>query len=376
MSRRRARSVIIGGLLALLAAAGVVRFSDGRETPGGGAAAPAVPAAEPPDIRLTEGPPAGFVTSVLPILTKAGCNAGACHGAATGQGGLRLSLLGYDPQADYHAITREFAGRRIDLGSPVDSLLIRKPSRRVPHKGGERIAADSADEAALLAWIGGGAGYGPANLHVTAIAVDPPDVLLAGPGRSVKLKVTATHSDGTAADVTRHALYSSNDDGIAEADEEGAVTLRRRGPATVMVRYGGQVAAARVASPLGEAEVPDGALPIANFVDEVIFAEQRRLRVPPGRLSDDAEFLRRAYLDITGRLPSVEAVREFTARPSTRAARSAVIRQLVASPEATDLWTLWLADLLRDRFQAARAGAGAGVSPLAEGAGRAGPADE
>src|SRR4051812_47332456 len=110
-----------------------------------------------------------FPTQILPILTKAGCNAGACHGAATGQGGFKLSLLGYDPQWDFETITRQFNARRLDFASPGQSLILKKATHSIRHKGGERIEKDSADYRTLLEWIGNGSPYGRRDLAVSAI---------------------------------------------------------------------------------------------------------------------------------------------------------------------------------------------------------------
>jgi len=290
----------------------------------------------------------GFPTRVLPILTKAGCNAGACHGAAIGQAGFKLSLLGYDPRTDYDTLTRELSGRRIDLASPAESLVLRKATRSIRHKGGHRIDVGSDDYRTLIAWIESGAPYGPMELRVTQIEVSPSDVLLAGPGGSVRLKVTATLSGGGREDVTSHALYDSNDEGVVEADEGGKLTVVRRGPAAVMVRYGGQVAAVRVASPFrddDDDEVPLTALTPHNFIDEKVRAELRRLRVPPAHVSDDSEFLRRTSLDVVGRLPTVAQSRAFLANADP-GKRLHLIEELVRGEDFTDLWTLRLADLL------------------------------
>jgi hypothetical protein len=286
-----------------------------------------------------------FPTRVLPILTKAGCNAGACHGAAIGQAGFKLSLLGYDPHADHNTLTRELSGRRIDVASPADSLILRKATRSIRHKGGHRIDIDSDDYRSLIAWIEAGAPYGPTDLRVIRIEVSPSDVLLSGPGQSVRLKVTATLSDGRRGDVTSHALYDSNDEGVVEADEEGRLTVVRRGPAAVMVRYGGQVAAVRVASPFREAEVLPAALTPHNFIDEKILTELRRVRVPPSPASEDSEFLRRVYLDVIGRLPTPAQSRAFLADDDA-GKRLRLIEELVRGDDFTDLWTLRLADLL------------------------------
>jgi hypothetical protein len=286
-----------------------------------------------------------FPTRVLPILTKAGCNAGACHGAGIGQAGFKLSLLGYDPHADHDTLTRELSGRRIDLASPADSLILRKATRSIRHKGGHRLDVDSDDYRTLIAWIEGGAAYGPADLRVRRIDVSPSDVLLGGPGQSVRLKVTATLSDGTRHDVTGHALYDSNDEGVVEADADGRLTVVRRGPTAVMVRYGGQVAAVRVAAPFRDAEVPGTALTSHSFIDDKVFAELRRLRVSPSPVSGDAEFLRRVYLDVIGRLPTVAQSRAFLA-DNDAGKRLRVIDELVRGDDFTDVWTLRLADLL------------------------------
>src|SRR6266496_282227 len=142
----------------------------------------------PAQARSTE---FSFATRIVPVLTKAGCNTGACHGAATGQGGFKLSLLGYDPEQDHEAITREFGGRRIDLGAPGQSLLLRKPTRQLEHEGGRRIQRDSDAYRTLVGWIAEGAPYGSRVAHVIRIEIKPAGGLLLKPARSHPLKVTA-----------------------------------------------------------------------------------------------------------------------------------------------------------------------------------------
>ncbi|HEY8749515.1 MAG TPA: DUF1549 and DUF1553 domain-containing protein [Tepidisphaeraceae bacterium] len=287
-----------------------------------------------------------FPTQILPILTKAGCNAGACHGAAIGQGGFKLSLLGYDPESDFDAITRQFGGRRVDFSFPSQSLLLRKATHAIKHKGGERIDSDSADYRAVVRWIEESAPYGRRDLKVSTIEIRPTDVLVSAPGKTIQLKVTATLSDGSVEDVTAHALYSSNDDSVAVAGEEGSVEVTRRGLTAIMVRYGGQVAAVRVGAPMGDVEVEAGSFPPQNFIDEKVWDELHRMRVPPSALCSDDEFLRRVYLDLIGRLPSANEVRSFVAQPSTTAGRRKVISELLKRPEYADLWTLRFSDLL------------------------------
>lgn len=294
-------------------------------------------------------PPQSFRTDILPILTKAGCNAGACHGAATGQGGFKLSLLGYDPEEDHDRITREFGGRRIATARAEESLLLRKPSEEVEHEGGRRLRRDSDGYEALRRWIAAGAPRGPGELHVTGITVDPADSLVRETGRKLTLRVTASLSDGSQRDVTALALYSSNDDAIAGVTKSGEITTAGRGLTSIMVRYSGQVAAARVAVPFGDAAATGGGgaeFPSHNFVDGPIGKALQRMGLPASALSTDAEFLRRVYLDVTGCLPSSEEARDFAKTPATAERRAEIIESLLAGEEFVDLWTMRLADLL------------------------------
>lgn len=297
----------------------------------------AVAAEEPPVFR----------TDVLPVLTRAGCNAGACHGAASGQGGLRLSLFGYDPESDFEHLTREFGGRRIDLARPDESLLLRKASEtKVDHEGGRKLPTESAGYAIIREWIAAGTPAGPADLRVAGIAVDPPDIFLEKAGESRQLRVTETLTDGSSRDVSKLALFTSNDDAVAEISKSGALTLTGRGLTSIMVRYGGQVAAVRVAAPLEAPGLPDDGFPAANWIDDPIRAEFVRLHISPAPLCDDAEFLRRAYLDLAGRLPDEATVRAFLIEPASPEKRLHVIDALLGSDAFVDFWTLKLADLL------------------------------
>ncbi len=295
-------------------------------------------------VRADEGLP--FRTRILPILTKAGCNAGACHGAATGQGGFKLSLLGYDAVEDYDRITRELGGRRIQVAHPEESLLLRKPSGQLEHEGGRKLPRDSDAYALLLRWINSGAPFGPPELTVKSISVFPGDNLLGGPKNTAQLRVTALLTDGSEQDVTPLALYTSNDDAIAEVSKIGEIKTVGRGLTSIMVRYSGQVAAARIAVPLSDAPVVEDDFPPVNVIDEHVRAELKRLRVPASPLSSDAEFLRRVHLDLTGRLPAPEEVRAFLSKPATAETRLQVVDTLLHSEGFTDYWTLKLADLL------------------------------
>jgi len=285
-----------------------------------------------------------FRTAILPLLTKAGCNSGACHGAATGQGGFKLSLLAYDPEEDYERITRERSGRRIDRSAPLESLLLRKPSGQIEHEGGRRLLRHSEAYETIRHWIEAGAPFGPRDLRVTRITVSPDDSFVPTTNRSLSLRVMADLSDGSREDVTSLALYSSNDDAIAEVGKQGEVRTVGRGVASIMVRYSGQVAAARIAVPFGDKEVADDEAPNTHWIDQQINAELKRLRLPHSDLSSDAEFLRRVCLDLIGRLPTLESTRDFL--PASLEKRQRLIDELLQRDEFVDLWTLRLADLL------------------------------
>jgi hypothetical protein len=287
-----------------------------------------------------------FPTRILPILTKAGCNAGSCHGAAVGQGGFKLSLLGYDPAQDHANLTREFGGRRLDVETPANSLFVRKGTDQLDHEGGRKIKRGSDAERTLLAWVAAGAPFGPADLRVTKIEVEPADSLLRASDQSVQLRVRATMSDGRSEDVTALALYSSNDDAVADVDKAGVVTTRDRGLTSIMVRYSGQAVAARIAVPFGDAEIATADFKPRNFIDERVLAELRRLRLPPSPLSDDAEFFRRVHLDLIGRLPEPDAVRAFLQEPPSEEKRRRVIASLLEREEFVDFWTLKFGDWL------------------------------
>ena len=286
-----------------------------------------------------------FPTRILPMLTKAGCNAGACHGAAVGAGGLKLSLLGYDPVQDHANLTRELAGRRLDQESPAQSLFLRKALGELDHEGGRRIKRDSEMQRTLLAWIADGAPFGPRELRVIKIEVTPSDTLLNAPGATVQLRVAAELSDGQREDVTALALYSSNDDAVAESDKSGLVTTRDRGLTSIMVRYAGQAVAARVGVPFGSDAIAADFTP-RNFIDEHITAELHRMRLPPSPLGDDAEFFRRVHLDLIGRLPEPEEARRFLDEPSSSEKRERVIASLLAREEFVDFWTMKFGDWL------------------------------
>jgi hypothetical protein len=292
--------------------------------------------------------PVSFVNDVVPVLTKAGCNAGVCHAkAGNGQNGFKLSLLGFEPQDDYEHLVKECRGRRLSPAAPENSLMLRKAAGKMPHGGGVRLDAASAGYSLVLNWIRQGAAYdGDSAPKLVAIEVQPNRASLK-PNSQQPLKALAKYSDGSERDITDIALYESNDKAMAEVTEGGLVKIRDIvGKAAVMVRYQGKVSVFNASVPLG---VPVNNLPpIKNFVDELVFANLKEIGVPPSPLCDDATFLRRVSLDIAGRLPTEEEAKAFLASQEV-GKRDQVIDTLLSSPEYADFFANKWTAMLKNR---------------------------
>jgi hypothetical protein len=288
-----------------------------------------------------------FRNHVLPLLTRAGCNAGACHGALAGKGGLKLSLRGFDPAADHFVLTRQALGRRVDRSEPARSLCLLKPTLTVPHGGGRRLDVDGPDYRLLADWIAAGA---PPprddDPRIRRLEVLPAAALLR-PGDKLQLLVRACYSDGRARDVTRWAKFQSSEDLVAAVNADGRLSVGGRGEAAVSVWYSNLVAACRVTVPLADAldarAFADSAR--SNYIDDLVLAKLRDLRIPPSSPCTDAEFIRRAYLDAGGILPTPDEVRRFLAdRDPDR--RTRLIDGLLRRPEFVDYWAYKWSDLL------------------------------
>ncbi len=266
-----------------------------------------------------------FHTDVIAALSKAGCNAGRCHGNANGRGGFKLSLRGQIPADDYLAITREGQSRRINRVQPQESLLLLKATAQVPHEGGLRFSAQAPEYAALLGWIAAGMPYQAQSAHqLQRIEVQPRSAILGVDSggensRELQLRVTAYFDDGTARDVTDMAVYEPADSGV-EVSRAGKIVRRKFGQSTVVVRYLQQQAAVEVAF-LDSAPAFNFDAPIAeNAIDAAVFRQLRRLRMNPSQLTSDTEFLRRVHLDLTGRLPTARVARRVCRQPIPRKA--------------------------------------------------------
>lgn len=301
-------------------------------------------------------PQVGFNEMVLPVISKAGCNAGACHASQHGKGGFILSVFGFDPDADHRAIFRDRMQRRVNLNSPEESLLLRKPTMDVPHGGGRRLAPGSVDYQILSAWIAAGAPAPNNNApKVTKIAVAP-SRRVGEIGMKQQLQVTATYSDGKTRDVTAWAKFDSMDDGVVAVTNQGVATAVGRGQAPVMVRFEGQAEISMNVVPFA-ASVDLAGWQNNNFVDELASAKFKELGIAPAPLCDDAAFVRRAFFDCIGTLPTIEEAAAFLDSTDPDKRKKLIDRLLgFTGDPAQDIyndmyaafWTIKWADLIRN----------------------------
>lgn len=292
-------------------------------------------------------PSMSFRNDIEPVLMRAGCNTGACHGSAQGKNGFHLTLFGYDPSADYLSLTREALGRRLNVAHPAESLMLTKPTGEVEHIGGTRFAKDSVLYGMLERWISEGAQDDPADLKtLTGIEMLPKEVVLDGEGATQQFVVMAQYSDGTDRDVTELTVLSSVDDSIVSVDERGVATAGQRGEGFLMARYGTFAVVSQaitVAKGLEPFEYKQAA---ANYIDEMIYDKYTKVRLKPAEICDDETFLRRAYVDILGVLPTVEETRGFLASEDADK-RARLIDTLLERPEFAELWAMKWAEVLR-----------------------------
>jgi hypothetical protein len=282
---------------------------------------------------------------VTALFSKLGCNGGTCHGAVRGQNGFRLSLFGADPAADRERLLREADGRRISLTDPDASLLLLKATGRAAHGGGKRLSVGSWEYELLRKWIAAGApADDAAAAQVKELRVQPAE-LVVKPGETTSLRVDAQFADGKTEDVTRFCSFQSLDPQVAIVDPNGRVEGKGVGDAAVIVRYRAHPAMMRVLVPRpGVAAFPEVAA--SNFIDQHVLDKLRRLNLPPSPVADDATFLRRVSLDITGGLPTPDEVRSFLADKNADK-RTTKIDELLKRPGHAALWTLKFCDLLK-----------------------------
>jgi hypothetical protein len=292
-----------------------------------------------------------FENDIEPLFGRFGCNSSGCHGKAEGQNGFKLSVFGFDPQADYAALVNEGRGRRLFPAAPDRSLLLLKASGRVPHGGGIRIAVGSDAYETIRGWIAAGAPVGrPDEPTIERIRVEPAERVL-DMHAGQQLRVIARYTDGREADVTHNARFQTNNEGVAAVSADGRVRAAGiPGEAAVMTSFMNEVAVCRVLVPrAGDVTFP--ILPASNFIDPLVDAKLKKLHIVPSGPADDAEYLRRVCLDVIGTLPTPAEVRTFLADRSTDK-RAKLVDVLLERPEYADFWALQWADVLRVDRQA------------------------
>lgn len=296
--------------------------------------------------------PATFTNDVMAVLSRSGCNAGACHGNLNGRGGLKLSLRGDDPEADRIALTRGQLGRRADVLTPEESLLLKKAAGQVPHEGGVRFTAKSHEYAILRDWIAGGGKPDSAGTpKPLKLAVNGTSHVLVEPADRVSVRATATFSDGSTRDVTSLLSFEMNNVGVAVVKPSGEVVREQVGETVVLARYLNLQVPIRVAFLPNRPAADLTKLPVNNDIDRLVNANLARLRITPSELSSDSVFLRRVFLDACGIVPTAAEARAFLADPSP-GKRAKLIDALLDRPEFAAFWAQKWGDLLRNEEKA------------------------
>jgi len=287
-----------------------------------------------------------FRRDVMAVVSKAGCNLGSCHGNASGKGGLKLSLRGQDPDLDWLAFTHDQGGRRVNFIQPEKSLILLKPMAALAHEGGQRFDQDSPEYAIFMRWLRDGApDSGTKAPKLTKLIVKSPAQVIVEPATETKLQATAKFADGSERDVTSLAVYEPSNM-LVKVSHDGLVRREKAGETTVLVRYLDQQVPVPLAFIPARPDFVWSDPPVGNFIDEPIFKKLRMLRMNPSELCSDAVFVRRAYLDLLGLVPGVDAAQAFIADTAPDK-RAKLIDALLLRPEFADFWALKWADLLK-----------------------------
>ena len=293
--------------------------------------------------------PISFKLDVMPVFMKAGCNQGSCHGAARGKDGFRLSLFGYDADGDHYRLTHEINGRRINLAVPEESLILEKATGKVPHTGGTRFKDDSELYQTLRRWLEAGTPQDPPNIPTpVSLELLPPNAVLDGKGTSQRVVVRAKYSDGSERDVTSLALFLSSNDSSATISPEGVVTAGDRGEAFVMARFATFTVGAQIIVLPKGLQFTFPQISEKNYIDTLVNNKLKKLRVAPSELCTDEAFLRRAYIDIIGVLPTAEEYQRFMSRTAPNK-RDLLVDELLGRKEFAELWVMKWAELLQIR---------------------------
>ncbi len=296
-----------------------------------------------------ESAPVSFYNEVMPVISKAGCNLGTCHGNANGKASFKLSLRGQDPNDDHMALTRDFFGRRIQPNDPDKSLLLLKATTDVAHEGGKRFGQDDEAYRTLRNWIAQGAPKDPDRARLQQLEVTPLEQVIVQPMDRVALKATAHFSDGSR-DVTSLAVYEPSNT-LVEVTADGLVSSTQAGETTVMVRFLDQQVPVRLAFVEARPDFVWQEAPEHNLVDTHVFAKLRNLRLNPSGLAKNTAFVRRVYLDLIGRIPNGEEAKTFVQSAEANK-RATLIDTLLEHPEFADFWALKWGDLLKNEEKA------------------------
>jgi hypothetical protein len=291
--------------------------------------------------------PVSFRNEVMAVLSRAGCNQGTCHGNLNGKGGFKLSLRGFDPAFDLASITRDALGRRIDRHRPTESLILQKPAGLVPHEGGKRFAVGSLEYDILRRWIAAGTPPdGGATSALVRLDVTPPEAYLVEPVNEVTVQARAVFADGTTKDVGSLAVFESTNPKL-DVSRSGVVRATEPGETTIVVRYLDRQGTALLAFVPARPGFTWSAPPPAGYIDDHVFARLQKLRMNPSAPCTDGVFIRRAFLDVLGILPTPGETRAFLADPHADR-RARLIDNLLERPEFADFWALHWSDLLRN----------------------------
>ncbi|MBI1313186.1 DUF1553 domain-containing protein [bacterium] len=291
--------------------------------------------------------PVRFNNELLAALTKSSCNMGACHGSPSGKGGFRLSLRGFDPPLDILTLRSEYFGRRTNILKPEESLILQKALMEVAHGGGRRLHKGDASYTVLRNWIAEGLQLDPPETAtLTRVQVSPNLRTLNAPADRQQLQVTGFFSDGSQRDLTALTVFSSSNESVATVTPDGLVEKIGRGETAVLARYLDKMDTSYITFLEDVPGFQWSNPPEANFVDTKIFSKLKQLQILPSDLCSDEEFIRRAYLDLTGRLPRIEETQAFLA-DSADTRRAKLVDRLLDSNDFAEFWTLKWSDILR-----------------------------
>lgn len=292
--------------------------------------------------------PVSFVKDVQPVLGKLGCNAGTCHGAQAGKNGFKLSLRGYDPIYDYRSLTDDLEARRFNRAAPEKSLMLLKTAGAVPHQGGVLTQPGDPNYELLRKWIAQGVKQDLDVPRVKSLEIFPKDPILGNLGAKQQFATIATYTDGSQRDVTAETFIDSSNTEVATIDKTGLLTTVRRGEATMLARYEGSYAASTAVSMGDRTGFTWEQRPVNNWIDELVDAKLKKVKVQASELCDDAEFIRRIFIDLTGMPPAGDDVRAFLDdKRSSKVKRDELIDKLVGSDAFVEHWTNKWADLLQ-----------------------------